>query len=142
MELAGKKIAFDEDLSDAQIKDVHEHYNQLWDTLKKTFEFKDDKRQLQVLYEEADNEHTYESGYFVLQIRHFGDQYRFDEFNITINNRSVFNDNPDELVIQLAKYDDWDALTADAVKHAKAWVDEMNKEANKEKKEPKRELTD
>ena len=105
MELAGKKIAFDEDLSDAQIKDLHEHYNQLWDTLKKTFEFK-------------------------------------DEFNITINNRSVFNDNPDELVIQLAKYDDWDALTADAVKHAKAWVDEMNKEANKEKKEPKRELTD
>ncbi|ERL64938.1 hypothetical protein [Schleiferilactobacillus shenzhenensis] len=141
MELAGKKIAFDQDLSDDQLKDLHEHYTKLWNTLKQ-FEFKDDKRQLQVLYEEADNTHTYESGYFVLQIRHFGDQYRFDEYNITVNNRSVFNDSPDEYVIQLSNYKDWDEVTADAVKHATKWVQDMNKEAQKEKKEPKREVTD
>jgi hypothetical protein len=140
MELAGKKIAFDDDLSDAQLADLHTHYLKLLKVLKQ-FEFKDKDRQLQVLYQEPDNTHTYESGYFTLQIRHFGDQYRFDEYNITLNNRSVFNDSPDEYVVQLAKYDSWQQIDDEAVEHAKKWVDEMNEEAKKDKDKPNRELT-
>lgn len=121
MELAGKKIEYDEDLSDDQVAELHEHYTKIWDELKQ-FEFKDADRELQVLYQEPDNTSIYEAAFFTLQVRHFNDRFRFDEYTIIVNNKSTFNDSAEESVIELSKYADWDALVKDVLATAKEWV--------------------
>ncbi|MFD1672413.1 hypothetical protein ACFQ5M_09910 [Agrilactobacillus yilanensis] len=124
MKLTGKEIVYDEDLTDAQVDELHQHYLEIWDALKQ-FEFKNADRQLQVLYQEPDNTATYEAAFFTLQVRHFNDRFHFDEYNIIINNKSTFNDSDDESVIELAKFDDWAALTKSVLDAAKAWVAEI-----------------
>lgn len=122
MKLAGKTIQYDEDLSDAQVNELHENYLKIWDKLKQ-FDFDDGKRELEVLYQEPDNTATYEAAFFTLQVRHRDDRFLFDEYTIIINNKSTFNDSEDESVVELSKYDNWDDLTKQVLAEAKnGWL--------------------
>lgn len=121
MKLAGNLIKYDEDLSDEQVAELHQHYAKIWDELKQ-FEFTNDQKQLQVLYQEPDNTANYEAAFFTLQVRHFNDQFHFDEYTIVINNKSTFNDSEEESVVELSKFEDWDALTKEVLSAAKDWV--------------------
>lgn len=121
MELAGKTIKYDEDLSDAQVAELHQHYAEIWQKLKQV-EFKNDKKELQVLYQEPDNTANYEAAFFTLQVRHFNDRFHFDEYNIIINNKSTFNDSKDESVVELSKFDNWTDLTKVVLSEAEKWT--------------------
>lgn len=125
MELAGKKVTYDEELSDTQLQELHTNYQHLWQALK-VVEFDDGQRELQVLYQEADNTANYEAAFFTLQVRHRDDRFHFDEYTIIVNNKSTFNDSDDEEVIELSQYDDWAKLEAQAVTSAKKWAAKFN----------------
>lgn len=126
MELAGKAIHYDDQLTDEQLAELHKNYQALWDKLK-TLEFTTAKQQLQVLYQEPDNIRNYEAGFYTLQIRYINDTHHFDQFAIIVNNRSTFNDSKDEIVLELSQFDNWAALEKAAMTAASDWCDKIKK---------------
>lgn len=57
MELDGKEIKENEQLTDAQLADLHKQYEALWDKLKKD-NYRTEHQFMEVLYEEPDNSQT------------------------------------------------------------------------------------
>ncbi|KRN27595.1 hypothetical protein IV38_GL002051 [Lactobacillus selangorensis] len=121
MELDNQKVEFDMKLSDAQLDELHKDYRHLWDKLK-TLQYSDDKETLDVLLQEPDNVQNYEAAFFTLQIRHVNDTFDFDQYAITINNKSTFSDSADELVLEISKFDTWDAVEDKAMEAAEKWI--------------------
>lgn len=62
MELDGKEIKENEQLTDAQLTELHQQYQALWDKLKKD-NYKTDHQFMEVLYEEPDNIQNYEAAF-------------------------------------------------------------------------------
>lgn len=126
MKLAGKEIHYDDQLSDEQLQELSQNYQDLWDKLK-TLEYTIDTQQMQVLYQEADNIRNYEAGFFTLQIRYKNDTHHFDQFTIIVNNRSTFNDSKDEIVLEMSQFEKWDDLEKAAMEAASNWCDKMKR---------------
>ena len=89
MELDGKEIKENEQLTDAQLTELHQQYQALWDKLKKD-NYKTDHQFMEVLYEEPDNIQNYEAAFFTYQIRKDTGDNQFDQLNIILNNKPTF----------------------------------------------------
>ena len=109
MELDGKEIKENEQLTDAQLTELHQQYQALWDKLKKD-NYKTDHQFMEVLYEEPDNIQDYEAAFFTYQIRKDTGDNQFDQLNIILNNKPTFHDQPDEFVFEISDYSDMDAI--------------------------------
>ena len=121
MELDGKEIKENEQLTDAQLTELHQQYQALWDKLKKD-NYKTDHQFMEVLYEEPDNIQDYEAAFFTYQIRKDTGDNQFDQLNIILNNKPTFHDQPDEFVFEISDYSDMDAIYQAIEEKAKPWI--------------------
>ena len=83
MELDGKEIKENEQLTDAQLADLHKQYEALWDKLKKD-NYRTEHQFMEVLYEEPDNSQNYEAAFFTYQIRKDTGDNQFDQLTINL----------------------------------------------------------
>ena len=121
MELDGKEIKENEQLTDAQLADLHKQYEALWDKLKKD-NYRTEHQFMEVLYEEPDNSQNYEAAFFTYQIRKDTGDNQFDQLTITINNKPTFHDQPHEFVFEISDYADMDALHKAIEEKAQPWI--------------------
>ncbi|KMO58342.1 hypothetical protein PZ03_04480, partial [Lacticaseibacillus rhamnosus] len=121
MELDGKEIKENEQLTDAQLTELHQQYQALWDKLKKD-NYKTDHQFMEVLYEEPDNIQNYEAAFFTYQIRKDTGDNQFDQLNIILNNKPTFHDQPDEFVFEISDYSDMDAIYQAIEEKAQPWI--------------------
>ena len=121
MELDGKEIKENEQLTDAQLADLHKQYEALWDKLKKD-NYRTEHQFMEVLYEEPDNSQNYEASFFTYQIRKDTGDNQFDQLTITLNNKPTFHDQPDEFVFEISDYADMDALHKAIEEKAQPWI--------------------
>ncbi|MCT2892477.1 hypothetical protein [Lacticaseibacillus paracasei] len=121
MELDGKEIKENEQLTDAQLADLHKQYEALWDKLKKD-NYRTEHQFMEVLYEEPDNSQNYEAAFFTYQIRKDTGDNQFDQLAITLNNKPTFHDQPDEFVFEISDYADMDALHKAIEEKAQPWI--------------------
>ncbi|KMO56705.1 hypothetical protein PZ00_02985, partial [Lacticaseibacillus rhamnosus] len=121
MELDGKEIKENEQLTDAQLTELHQQYQALWDKLKKD-NYKTDHQFMEVLYEEPDNIQDYEAAFFTYQIRKDTGDNQFDQLNIILNNKPTFHDQPDEFVFEISDYSDMDAIYQAIEEKAQPWI--------------------
>ena len=121
MELDGKEIKENEQLTDAQLADLHKQYEALWDKLKKD-NYRTEHQFMEVLYEEPDNSQNYEAAFFTYQIRKDTGDNQFDQLTITLNNKPTLHDQPDEFVFEISDYADMDALHKAIEEKAQPWI--------------------
>lgn len=121
MELDGKEIKENEQLTDAQLADLHKQYEALWDKLKKD-NYRTEHQFMEVLYEEPDNSQNYEAAFFTYQIRKDTGDNQFDQLTITLNNKPTFHDQSDEFVFEISDYADMDALHKAIEEKAQPWI--------------------
>ena len=121
MELDGKEIKENEQLTDAQLADLHKQYEALWDKLKKD-NYRTEHQFMEVLYEEPDNSQNYEAAFFTYQIRKDTGDNQFDQLTTTLNNKPTFHDQPDEFVFEISDYADMDALHKAIEEKAQPWI--------------------
>ncbi|QEM96655.1 hypothetical protein [Lacticaseibacillus paracasei] len=121
MELDGKEIKENEQLTDAQLADLHKQYEALWDKLKKD-NYRTEHQFMEVLYEEPDNSQNYEAAFFTYQIRKDTGDNQFDQLTITLNNKPTFHDQLDEFVFEISDYADMDALHKAIEEKAQPWI--------------------
>ena len=121
MELDGKEIKENEQLTDAQLTELHQQYQALWDKLKRD-NYKTDHQFMEVLYEEPDNIQDYEAAFFTYQIRKDTGDNQFDQLNIILNNKPTFHDQPDEFVFEISDYSEMDAIYQAIEEKAQPWI--------------------
>ena len=121
MELDGKEIKENEQLTDAQLADLHQQYQALWEKLKQA-NYRTEHQFMEVLYEEPDNVQDYEAAFFTYQIRKDTGDNQFDQLNIILNNKPTFHDQPDEFVFEISDYPDMNAIYTAIEAKAKPWL--------------------